>query len=62
MSLRLTDGDENRCDCGSVDWGGTGEVETALDVLRPCRSLIRDVRFEPINVTLPFQRRKGIST
>jgi hypothetical protein len=32
---------------------GTGEVETALDMWRPFRSLIRDPRCEPINVTYP---------
>jgi hypothetical protein len=31
------------------------EVVSALDKLRPQMSLIRNVRFEPINVTLPFR-------
>jgi len=36
MGLRPTDGDENPCECGSVEAGvGTGEVDTALDELRP---------------------------
>jgi hypothetical protein len=45
MGLWPTDGDENRGECGSVD--------EARDMWRPFRSLIRDPRCEPINVTYP---------
>jgi hypothetical protein len=37
------------------------EVVTALEQLRPQGSLIRIVRFEPMNVMLPF-REEGLST
>jgi hypothetical protein len=32
-----------------------GEVVTALDMLRPLESMIRNVRFEPIFVTSAFR-------
>ncbi len=54
MGLGPTNSDENARGCDSVDWRGTEEVDTALDELRPSGSLIRNARFEPINVMLPF--------
>jgi hypothetical protein len=52
MGLRPTNRDENRFVAGVCwNWRGTEEVRTALDVLRPLGSLIRDARREPINAT-----------
>jgi hypothetical protein len=56
MDLRSSDRDENRRDAVVWTWRGTGEVDTALDPLRPSGSLIRNARFEVINVTWPLRR------
>ncbi len=54
MARRATESDENRRDF-SYDFYGRGveEVVSALERLRPCWSLIRIARSEPINVTRP---------
>jgi hypothetical protein len=59
MCLRPTERDENPIEGGNVDKARAGEVDTALDESRPSGSLIRNARFEPKNVTLPFRRKEG---
>ena len=56
MGLRPTEGDENALELLAVPSIGRGIVKAlfALDKSRPFPSLARKVRFEPINVTLPF--------
>ena len=56
MSLRLTNGDDNRRECGiGVDEARNGRGRgPSLDLWRPCRSLIRDPRCEPIECDLPL--------
>jgi hypothetical protein len=55
MGLRPTHRDENRAELMSVgsSWRGTVKVVPTLDEVRPCPSLIWNVRFEPICVAPP---------
>ena len=56
MGLRPTEGDENPAEWLAVRYVGRGIVKAvfALGESRPFLSLARNVRFEPINVSLPF--------
>jgi hypothetical protein len=62
MGLRPTKGNENRAESLMYDVSGVGTVKAvfALDELRPLLSLARNVRFEPISVSLPIpSQREG---
>ena len=62
MGLRPTKGDENgRGRAVGFSERGMEEVVSALDKLRPSRSLIRIACFEPISVSLPFRRGRAIA-
>lgn len=56
MGLRPTEGDENPAESLAVTyvWRGMVKAIGALGKSRPFSSLARNVRFEPINVSLPF--------
>lgn len=56
MGLRPTECDENAAELLAVTyiWRGIVKAVCALGESRPFLSLARNVRFEPINVSLPF--------
>jgi len=57
MDLRPTHWNENRAKSPGIrsDWRVTVKVVSTLDEVRPCPSLIWNVRFEPICVAPPTE-------